>query len=207
MKPEDQARDIIDQKLASAGWIVQDFKAINLGAGAGVAVREYPFDKDADTKDAGRPQADYVLFVDREPVGVIEAKRDEEGQNLTVHETQTEGYAAAKLKWRKHGEPLRFLYESTGQIIHFTDSRDPHPRAREIFHFFRPQMLADWAREPHTLRYRLAHAMPSLPERNLRDCQINAINGLEKSLAKNHPRALVHMATGAGKTFTAITSV
>ena len=207
MKPEDQARTIIDQKLASAGWIVQDFKAINLGAGNGVAVREYPFDKDAGTKDAGRPQADYVLFVDREPVGVIEAKRDEEGQNLTVHETQTEGYAAAKLKWRKHGEPLRFLYESTGQIIHFTDSRDPHPRAREIFHFFRPQMLVDWAHEPHTLRYRLAHAMPSLPERNLRDCQINAINGLEKSLAKNHPRALVHMATGAGKTFTAITSV
>ena len=49
--------------------------------------------------------------------------------------------------------------------------------------------------------------MPALPERNLRDCQISAVTGLEKSLALNKPRALVHMATGAGKTFTAITSV
>jgi type I restriction enzyme R subunit len=49
--------------------------------------------------------------------------------------------------------------------------------------------------------------MPELPINNLRECQINAVTGLEQSLANNKPRALVHMATGAGKTFTAITSV
>jgi type I restriction enzyme R subunit len=53
----------------------------------------------------------------------------------------------------------------------------------------------------------LGRAHAALPERNLRDCQISAVTGLEKSLAQNKPRALVHMATGAGKTFTAITSV
>ncbi|WIH05886.1 DEAD/DEAH box helicase family protein [Xanthomonas translucens pv. graminis] len=198
MTPEIKARQLIDSKLEAAGWLVQDAKQVNLGAGRGVAVREYPTDSGP---------ADYVLFVDRESVGVIEAKRDEAGENLTMHEAQTERYANATLKWRKSKEPLRFLYESTGQIIHFTDGRDPHPRARELFHFFQPQTLADWAAEADTLRHRLAERMPALPEENLRDCQVSAVTGLERSLAQNRPRALVHMATGAGKTFTAITSV
>ena len=80
MTPEAQARQIIDSKLVQAGWIVQDHKAINLGAGPGVAVREFPTDSGP---------ADYLLFVDRVACGVIEAKRDEEGQNLTAHEAQT----------------------------------------------------------------------------------------------------------------------
>lgn len=137
----------------------------------------------------------YVLFVDRVSVGVIEAKKDGAGENLTVTESQTERYASATLKHRKDNIPLRFLFEATGQIIRFTDGADPVPRSREIFHFFKPE----------TLRRRLAEQMPALPERNLRDCQISAVTGLEKSLALNKPRALVHMATGAGKTFTAIT--
>jgi type I restriction enzyme R subunit len=56
------------------------------------------------------------------------------------------------------------------------------------------------------LRRRLAEALPPLPIHNLRDCQISAVTGLERSLARGQPRALIHMATGAGKTFTAITS-
>ncbi|MBB4756983.1 restriction endonuclease subunit R [Xanthomonas arboricola] len=198
MTPEIKARQLIDGKLEAAGWVVQDANKINLGAARGVAIREYPTDSGP---------ADYVLFVDRDPVGVIEAKRDEAGENLTVHESQTERYAKAALKWRKGTHPLWFLYESTGQIIHFTNGRDPHPRARELFHFFQPQTLADWAAESNTLRHRLRECMPALPEENLRDCQVSAVTGLERSLAQNRPRALVHMATGAGKTFTAITSV
>ena len=196
MTPEEKARQLIDAKLAAAGWVVQDVKALNLGAGTGIAVREYPTDTGP---------ADYVLFVNREPVGVIEAKKDSAGENLYVAESQSERYAGAALKWRKNAAPLRFLYEATGQIIHFTDATDPTPRARELFHFFRPETLAEWAAQPDTLRQRLQH-MPPLPTRNLRDCQINAVNGLEQSLAKNKPRALIHMATGAGKTFTAITA-
>lgn len=151
----------------------------------------------------------YVLFVDRVSVGVIEVKKDGAGENLTVTvtvtESQTERYASATLKHRKDNIPLRFLFEATGQIIRFTDGADPVPRSREIFHFFKPETLAAWLAQPETLRRRLAEQMPALPERNLRDCQISAVTGLEKSLALNKPRALVHMATGAGKTFTAIT--
>jgi type I restriction enzyme, R subunit len=198
MTPEAKARALIDQKLVDARWVIQDLKGLNLSAGRGVAVREYPTDTGP---------ADYVLFVDRVACGVIEAKKDTAGENLTVTETQTERYANATLKWRKDTCPLRFLFEATGQIIRFTDGADPVPRSREVFHFFQPQTLASWLTQPETLRRRLAEQMPALPGTNLRNCQISAVSGLEKSLALNKPRALVHMATGAGKTFTAITSV
>ncbi len=194
MSPETKARLIIDAKLSAAGWRVQDLKQINLGAAVGVAVREYPTDTGP---------ADYVLFVHREPVGVIEAKADE--IILTFVEYQTERYA--KSLWRVQAAPLPFLFESTGQVIRFTDSRDPAPRSREIFHFYRPETLAGWLKQPTSLRRRLAEQMPALPTHHLRECQINAVSGLEASLALNQPRALVQMATGAGKTFTAITSV
>jgi type I restriction enzyme R subunit len=198
MTPEAKARQQIDQKLAQTGWLVQDMKELNLGSSCGVAVREYPTDTGP---------ADYVLFVNRVAVGVIEAKKDTTGENLTVTETQTERYANATLKWRKDNTPLSFLFEATGQIIRFTDGRDPAPRSREIFHFFKPDTLAEWMAQAETLRRRLAEQMPALPTQNLRDCQTNAVTGLEQSLAVNKPRALVHMATGAGKTFTAITAV
>lgn len=198
MTPEAKARQQIDQKLGLAGWTIQDMKQLNLAAAEGVAVREYPTDTGP---------ADYVLFVNREAVGVIEGKRDEAGENITSHEGQTERYAHAALKWRVQTTPLPFLFESTGQIIRFTDNRDPAPRSREIFHFFRPEQLVEWLNQPESLRRRLAEQMPALPTRDLRDCQVSAVTGLENSLAQNKPLALVHMATGAGKTFTAITSV
>ncbi|MFG6414608.1 DEAD/DEAH box helicase family protein [Roseateles sp. DC23W] len=97
--------------------------------------------------------------------------------------------------------------EATGQLTRFTDGRDPAPRSREVFSFFRPDTLAAWAAQPATLRGLLEAAMPPLPDENLRDCQTAAVTGLEQLLAANRPRALVHLATGAGKTFTAITAV
>jgi len=117
--PEQKARDNIDALLRQAGWTVQFNKQIDLNKGSGQAVREFQ-------TDVG--PADYVLFVNKKAVGVIEAKREEEGQRLTQHETQTEGYATAKLKWVNNKEPLSFLYESTGVVTRFTDARDPKPR-------------------------------------------------------------------------------
>jgi len=175
MTPEAKAREKIDKKLVQAGWQVQDWKKINLSANYGVAVREHPTDTGP---------ADYVLFVDRKAVGIIEAKKDE--TILVAHEDQTLRYSLSQLKWRKEEDPLPFLFEATGQVIHFTDARDPAPRSREVFHFHKPETLAEWANQQDTLRYRLVEKMPALPTENLRDCQILAINGLEKSLKNNH---------------------
>lgn len=198
MTPEAQARQVIDERLRAAGWQVQDYARLNLAAAAGIAVREHPTDTGP---------ADYVLFVHREAVGVIEAKRDDAGERLVVTESQTERYAHSRLKWRTGGRPLPFLFEATGQLTRFTDARDPEPRSREIFSFFRPETLAAWLAQPSSLRRRLRDALPPLRAEHLRDCQTEAVTGLEQSLAANRPRALVHMATGAGKTFTAITAV
>ena len=195
LTPEQKARENIDKQLQQAGWIVQDYKLINPSAGLGIAVREYPTESGS---------ADYILFIDRKPVGVIEAKR--EGHTLSQVHDQTVRYATDELKFIKQVKDLRFQYESTGTETFFSDGLDPSPRQREIFHFHKPETLQDWLKEEESLRGRL-RKFPTLASTGLRVCQLNAIINLEQSFSENKPRALVQMATGAGKTFTAITSV
>ncbi|WP_205527423.1 DEAD/DEAH box helicase family protein [Teredinibacter turnerae] len=198
--PEQIARDKIDDMLEAAGWTVSK----NLNTGHNEAVREYQ-------TDVG--PADYVLFINRQAVGVIEAKREEVAQNITDVEQQTEGYAKAKLKWVNNSQPLPFLYESTGVITRFTDTRDPKPRSREVFSFHRPETLQEWLEHPQSLRGRLQNIPPLNPDKKraselgLRNCQETAITNLEQSLKEDRPRALIQMATGAGKTYTAITAM
>src|SRR5688572_10265895 len=139
--PEQIARDRIDEALKASGWIIQDKKSFNLTVGKGIAIREY--------STAVGP-ADYVLFVGGKPVGLIEAKREEEGVRLTTVEDQSSEYATAKLKYINN-EPLRFVYESTGEVTRFTDYGDPKPRSRPVFTFHRPQTFEGWLREPKTL--------------------------------------------------------
>lgn len=194
--PEQIARDNIDRQLIACGWVVQSKSKLNLNEGIGVAVREYQ-------TDVG--PADYVLFVDGKPVGIIEAKREEEGHKLTVHEDQAEDYATAKLKYLNN-EKLPFVYLSTGEVTTITDFRDPKPRGRNVFTFHRPETLRNWLKKTKSVRTALQD-LDNLPEDGLRDCQINAITNLEESFRLNKPRALIQMATGSGKTFTAITSV
>jgi type I restriction enzyme R subunit len=195
--PEQVARDRIDERLRRAGWHVQDKNALDFNVGRGVAVREYQ-------TDVG--PADYVLFSERQAVGVVEAKPDSWGVRLTTVEEQSEGYARAKLKWVSQAHPLPFVYESTGEVTRFTNGFDPNPRSREVFAFHRPETLKRWAQDARTLRSGIA-ALPVLNPEGLRDCQISAITKLETSLQDDKPRALVQMATGSGKTFTAITQV
>jgi type I restriction enzyme R subunit len=57
-----------------------------------------------------------------------------------------------------------------------------------------------------TLRANLRH-LPALITTRLRDCQIEAITNLERSFAENRERALIQMATGSGKTYTAVSSI
>jgi type I restriction enzyme R subunit len=194
--PEQIARDNIDRQLNDCGWIIQNKKKINLTAGLGVAVTEYQ-------TDIG--PADYVLFVAGKPVGVIEAKKEEEGVRLTVYEDQSKDYADSKLKYLNNA-PLPFVYESTGDLTRFTDYRDPKPRSRPVFTFPRPETFQEWLKRGNSLRRRVLD-IPALQTNGLRDCQIIAINKLEDSFRRNQPRALIQMATGSGKTFTAITAI
>lgn len=195
--PEQLARDQIDKQLKAAGWIIQSKADLNPSASLGVAVREYQ-------TDVG--PADYVLFVDGQAVGVLEAKPETWGQNLTTVEEQSSGYAAAKLKWVNNSKPLPFVYESTSILTRFTDGRDPKPRSREVFSIHRPETIQTWLANPASLRARIQD-LPTLQTDGLRDCQISAITKLETSLREDRPRALVQMATGSGKTFTAISQI
>jgi type I restriction enzyme R subunit len=194
--PEQIARDNIDKQLTACGWIIQSIKQVNLNAGLGIAVKEY-------FTDVG--PVDYLLFVEGKPCGVIEAKREEEGHRINVHENQGEEYAHAKLKHLKN-DPLPFVYISTGEVTRFTDFTDPKPRARELFCFHKPETLRDWLKTNKSLRTRL-HDLPPLQIDGLRECQVNAITKLDNSFKENRPRALIQMATGSGKTFTAITFI
>lgn len=194
--PEQIAREKIDDLLNQSGWIIQDRNKIDFSLGSGIAIREYQ-------THAGF--ADYILFIDHKPVGVIEAKKESEGARLTVVEDQSGEYSKSKLKHFDNA-PLRFVYESTGVVTRFTDFHDPKPRSRPVFTFHRPETLQQWLKEEETLRARFSD-IPELETAKLRDCQYNAIRNLENSFRAGKPRALIQMATGSGKTYTAITSV
>lgn len=197
--PEQLARDRIDAMLLEAGWLIQSKDNIDLSAGKGIALRE---------TNTVSGSADYMLFVDRAPVGVIEAKKETEGHRLTMVEEQSARYATEAIKIGKFtlANEKPFVYESTGTITRFTDFRDPKPRGRNVFHFHKPETIANWLKKEHSLRGRLL-TIPELDETGLRPAQIVAINNLEHSFKKNRPKALIQMATGAGKTFTAATFI
>ena len=247
MTPENKAREEIDRLLTASGWAVQDVGALDLGAGRGVAVREFPLRK-------GHGTADYLLYVDRKAVGVVEAKK--EGETLTGVEVQTEKYSTGLPETLKPPvRPLPFLYQSTGVETRFTNALDPEPVSRDLFAFHRPETLGGMltpqsrggdslplgrgrgevesegegesyptptppqgegtrdrkiAENPRpydrqTLLSRLRQ-MPPLVTDGMRDCQIEAILNLEKSLAQGRRRSLLQMQTGSGKTYTAVAS-
>ena len=207
--PEQRARQAIDRKLDEAGWKVQSRNEMNLGAGPGVAVREFR---------TGAGPADYALFLGNLLVGVIEAKKA--GVTLSAVEAQTRDYAAAApTALQVPVRPLPFLYESTGEETWFTNGLDPEPRAREMFSFHQPATLRAWldaeldrqrsrpgAPAAPTLKGR-ARLFPPLNTAGMWPAQIRAVENLEASIREGRPRALIQMATGGGKTFTAISAV
>lgn len=193
MKPEDAARQEIDKLLAACGWDVQDYRQMNISATRGVAVREFPLESGF---------ADYLLYADGRAIGVVEAKPP---GTLTGHELQSLGYLRRLPEdVPAHHRPLSFHYESTGVATQFTNLLDPIPRSREVFAFHRPEELIRLGSLEHQLRAGM-RALPELNGQGLWPVQIEAIRNLEQSLADNRPRALIQMATGSGKTYTACT--
>ncbi|NVM23373.1 MAG: DEAD/DEAH box helicase family protein, partial [Desulfobacterales bacterium] len=196
MKPEERARQRIDQLLSEAGWVVQDVHALNLGAALGIAVREFPLKSGS---------ADYLLFINRKAAGAVEAKPA--GTTLSGVADQTGKYLVGLPEdLPSLGVPLPFAYESTGTETFFRDERDPNPRSRRVFAFHKPETLYEWSSQRDTLRARLGK-LPLLITEGLRDCQIQAIENLEQSFAEARPRALIQMATGSGKTYAAVSFI
>lgn len=200
LAPEARARVEIDGKLLASGWVVQSYKAVNLSAALGVAVREFVL-------KAPHGRADYLLFIDGKAAGVIEAKK--RGETLTGVEWQSRRYQeglpdalSAALR------PLPFAYQSTGVETRFTNLLDPDAASRQVFSFHRPETLAGWLEnwqedfDCPTFRSRLRQMPPLSPE-GLWAAQERAISKSESLLAENRPRVLIQMATGSGKTFTA----
>ena len=196
MTPEGQARRQIDCRLEQSGWVVQDLKKVNPMAALGVAVREYP---------TSTGPVDYALFVAGKPVGVVEAKKDDLGENITTVEQQSGRYAGSTFKYISVDYQIRFAYEATGELTRFTDYNDEKYRSRAVFSFHRPETLQSLLAQSDTIRNNMKH-FPSFDSTGFRKCQITAIENLDASFAENRPKALVQMATGAGKTFTAITA-
>lgn len=213
--PEGLARQQIDAQLAQAGWVIQDVASLNLAAGRGVAVREFPL-------QSGYGFADYLLYVDGRAIGVVEAKKA--GTTLTGVELQSEKYGAGlPIGVPAPVRPLPFLYQSTGVETRFTNRLDPVAKSRDVFAFHRPDTVTEWlaaeplwlplvngaphprSQQPATFRTRLT-ALPLVDERGLWPAQLDAVRRLDQSFAHNRPRALVQMATGSGKTFTAVTA-
>src|SRR5437588_8652855 len=198
--PEELAREKIDKLLTECGWRIQNRSTINLSATNGIALREALL--------KGRDEVDYVLFVDGKASGTVEAKP--EGFTLTGVEEQSGKYGKGLLdiypKWR---EPLPFAYESTGVETQFTNQLDPSPKSRNVFAFHRPETLLEYLQPNANLNTRLANLLTTdqMPKSNLWSAQIEAIDNLEKSLAANKRRALIQMATGSGKTYTAVNFV
>jgi type I restriction enzyme R subunit len=195
MTPEQKARACVDTMLAQCGWVVQDYADLDLSAAAGIAVREFPL---------WTGTADYLLYVGGKALGVVEAKP--EGHTLSGVETQSAKYTdGLPHNLPAHRLPLPFAYESTGTVTQFTNRLDEDARSREVFSFHGPDELLRLVNLDAQLRTRLKH-LPVLHEGRLWRVQVEAIRNLEVSLADNRPRALIQMATGAGKTFTAVNS-
>jgi type I restriction enzyme R subunit len=193
MTPEQKSRQEIDRQLEQCGWVVQSFRDMNISAGLGVAVREFPL-------TSGK--ADYMLYANCKALGVIEAKP--EGHTLTGVETQSGKYLDGLPNGLPNFRlPLPFAYESTGTVTQFTNALDPDARSREVFTFHRPEELIRLATLDQQVRG-LLRQMPPLNTQRLWRVQVESIQNLEASLADNRPRSLIQMATGSGKTYTAV---
>ncbi|HEV3385312.1 MAG TPA: DEAD/DEAH box helicase family protein [Gemmata sp.] len=197
--PEQLARREIDGNLKAAGWLVQNRDDLDLTAGRGIAVCEFPL-------KTGFGFADYLLYLDRKAIGAVEAKAE---GTLAGVEPQSAKYAAGLPdNLPAHRRPLPYLFESNGSVTYFTNGLDPVPRSRQIFNFPRPETVAEWIAQPDQLRGRLRQLEPITEDDEstwrLWKAQGRAIRNLEASLNKAHPRALIQMATGSGKTFTAV---
>lgn len=190
MTPEEKARQKIDQWFTDAGWEVINRDEYEPTSTA-VAIREGLL------KD--NREADYFLFINGKAVGVLEAKREETDAFSSIVCEQAALYAKSVPNiYQTYQKPLPFIFTSNGKELYFCDFREQD-------HYFKQIMTIP---TPHELVKKLGindyfAGLPTLRKKGLRDCQYEAITELEKSFRSGQKRALMVLATGAGKTYTA----
>ena len=193
MTPENKARKQIDKLFEEAGWqiVSREDYAPNISA---VAIEEGLLKHNK--------RADYFLFLNGKAVGVLEAKREDLKEDLSCACEQAELYAkGVPLKYQAYQRPLPIIYLSNGKQVLFKDFRDPNSKLIELNRIHTPKEIVKLL----GIKDEYA-ALPMLTEREkkaLRACQYEAITKLEKSFKSGHKRALMVLATGAGKTYTA----
>jgi type I restriction enzyme, R subunit len=196
--PEDKVRhELINPLLEKSGWKIQSYKNANPDSAKGVAVEFFQLSK-------GIGEVDYVLFINGKAVGVIEAKKI--GTTLRGKESQTAKYSEGfPDEFEKVDEDLPFLYSSSGTEISFINKWDAKPRSREVFSFHKPETFEEWIKtgKENNLRYNLS-LNKKYENKALWSAQTKTITNLKESLAKGNPKSLIQMATGSGKTFTAV---
>lgn len=189
LKPEERAREWIDRKLADAGWQVINRDEYAPGMTA-VAVREAAM--------RGGLEADYLLLINGKAAAVLEAKREEVALDNPHLIAQAENYTKQVQPWYPTWTlPLPFVYLSNGKEIAFKDCRKSDAKYEIVQKFMRP-----WDLVRH-LDLGEFDGLPYLSPEGLRACQFEALTNLEKSFKEGRRRAVMVLATGSGKTFTA----
>ncbi len=189
MTPEGKAREIINRMLNEAGWEIVDRNNYSPGISA-VAIEEGLL--------KGNLEADYLLFLNGKAIGVLEAKREECGLANIVME-QAERYVRKLPSWCSYWcKPLPLVYLSNGKEILFKNINNSEEGYTSVSRIHSPKEIVkmlgiedDYA------------GLPVLQKKGLRNCQYEAISELESSFRLGQSRALMVLATGAGKTYTA----
>ena len=192
MKPEEKARVIIDRMFEEAGWKVvdRDKYAPNMTA---VAIREGLM--------VGNREADYLLFLNGKAVGVLEAKRIETDINSDIVQEQARLYTRSCPKWCQAwfpNIPLPLAYVANSRDLMFYDTR----KSDSEFEYCKKIHTPKEVKKLLGLEDDYV-GLPTLSPKGLRACQYEAITQLEQSFRFGENRALMVLATGAGKTYTA----
>ena len=196
--PEQKARVHIDKSLVDAGWTVVDRDEFVPTAVNAQAVRENIL--------KGNKEADYILYLDGKAIAVLEAKREENKLGLEVAE-QAQTYGNILPNWVQAWKtPLPFIFLSNGNLLLFKDMRDKQPSYKVLKKMFTPKEIVNMAGNDIQSTFAKLPSVPPVGPKGLRQCQFEAITNLEVSFKQGLKKALIVLATGAGKTFTACTA-
>lgn len=216
---EAETRQLIDRQLQQAGWEADSENLNNWKyktapqKGHNMAIAEWVL--------PNGQRADYALFKGLEFYGIVEAKKwdqDIAGQMAQPKEYSREvpfrsdyllvdndmGEYKVPFIYTANGRPyLKQYKEKSG--IWFWDARNPKESAYALEEFHHPEDLA----------LKLTSQNPELADKDLvddqdfpkfadRDYQVEAIKSIEEAIKDGKKRVLLAMATGTGKTRTAI---